>query len=317
MARKSATRQTASEATSGRVFKQPVYKSFRLQARVRHPSPKLPGVFALLKQSALRMWTVRRTMLGILGIYALAQLVFVQGVLGGNVLDFADQLTEAYKDLSTGLLGVALFSYVVTTTGQANTESGAIYQFLFVVIVSLALIWTLRHVYARERVSARDAFYKGMTPLIPFILVITIVCIQLIPAIIGAWLYQVIITSGVAVTLMEQIFWAGVAGFFVLLTIYLLCASIFAIYIVTLPDGRPIRALRSAHGLVLHRRLAIFRRVAGFLTLLLLLGAVILIPAIFFIPAVATWIFYIMSVMALGAIHMYGYGLYRELLRDA
>lgn len=214
-------------------------------------------------------------------------------------------------------MSLALLSYVLSTTGQATTESGGVYQLILVLLTSLALIWVLRQTSAGTKVGIRDAFYKGVYPLVPYVLVLFVMVLQLLPLLIGAWLYQLMVTSGVAVAWAEQLFWILVASLFALASFYMLCSSVFATYIVTLPDMVPFRALRSAGDLVRHRRLAVVWRIIAFLSLLVTAGALVLVPVILVIPVIATWVFYLLGVLAIGLFHTYMYGLYRELLSDA
>lgn len=313
------TDKNGATATSPRRFKtkESSYKSFRLSKRIKHATPKLPGTLRLIRSALAHVRQYKLVWFSVLGVFALVQIVLVQGVLGGNIGEFSDMVTVMYDDLSEGLTNLALLSYVITTTGQASTEGGAVYQILLVLLTSLALIWVLRQTMAGVQVGLRDAFYKGMYPLIPFVLVLLVICLQLIPLLFGAWLYQVIVGAGIAVNAVEQLFWLVIAGLFALLTLYMLCSSLFAAYIVTLPDMTPMRALRSARGLVRHRRLSVFWRIIAFLLLLVIAGAIILVPVIFVIPVAATWIFYLLGVLGIGLFHTYMYGLYRELLNDA
>jgi hypothetical protein len=96
----------------------------------------------------------------------------------------------------------------------------------------------------------------------------------------------------------------------------MLASSLFALYIVTLPGMTPIRALRSARGLVRYRRWTVIRKILWLPLLLLLVAAVIMLPIIIWLTAVAQWVFFILSMFALLAVHSYMYALYRELLNE-
>ncbi len=65
-----------------------------------------------------------------------------------------------------------------------------------------------------------------------------------------------------------------------LASLYMICSSIFALYIVTLPDMTPMKALRSARELVRYRRFTILRKLLFLPLGLLILAALVMIPLI-------------------------------------
>lgn len=280
-------------------------------------APRITGPVKLLKQTLRFISQNKWLWFGILFFYAILQVLLVQGVLGGDIREFGETFRLVYEDVSSGEFRLAILTYVLTTTGQASTESGAIFQTIGTLIVSLALIWAIRQSMAGTHVTIRDAYYKGMYPLIPFVLVLLVVLLQLVPLAIGAWLYQTLIIGGIAVTLIEQIILIIVSASLALVTIYLLCSSVFALYIATLPDMTPIKALRSARGLVKYRRGSIVLRVLFIGLILLLVSAFILLPILFVIPVAATWVFFLLGVVSLGLYITYMYCLYRELLNES
>jgi hypothetical protein len=91
-------------------------------------------------------------------------------------------------------------------------------------------------------------------------------------------------------------------------------SSVFALYIVTLPDVTPMQALRSARELVRHRRWSIARKVLFLPVSLLVIAAAIMIPVILLLTPASEWAFFVLSMFSLAVIHSYMYGLYRELL---
>jgi hypothetical protein len=91
-------------------------------------------------------------------------------------------------------------------------------------------------------------------------------------------------------------------------------SSIFALYIVTLPDVTPMQALRSARELVRYRRWSIARKVLFLPVSLLVIAAVIMVPVILLVTPASEWVFFILSMLSIAVIHSYMYSLYRELL---
>jgi hypothetical protein len=155
-----------------------------------------------------------------------------------------------------------------------------------------------------------------MYSLIPFIIVLIIIGLELIPLLIGGSLYSAVMTNGIAVGGLEKILWALVFLILALVSLYLITSTIFALYIVTLPDMTPMKALRSARQLVRHRRWLVMRKVLFLPVIIIFIALIIMVPVILLITPAASWIFLIFSLACLVFIHSYLYALYRELLNE-
>lgn len=292
------------------------YKSFRLNKRIKHEKPALPGAFRLFRRSLRHLRKHWRPFLGIVVVYLVLTIIFVKGF---GVSNGTTELKATLEEIFTGATGeltagAASFAMLLTSSGSVASEVSGLYQSILLVIASLALVWTLRQSYGGQKTGIKDAFYKGMYPLVPFMLVLGVIGFQLIPMLAGNWLYGMVIAGGVAATGPEQAIWWVIIGLLVLVTLYMVSSSVFALYIVTLPNMTPMKALRSARELVRYRRWTVLRKVIALPLLLLLLGAVIMIPLIIFATPAAEWIFFILNMAVLAAAHSYLYSLYRELL---
>src|SRR6185437_14457361 len=153
-----------------------------------------------------------------------------------------------------------------------------------------------------------------MYPLVPFILVIVIILIQLLPLLIGGLLFAFVTSVGIAYVLIEQILWGILCLIFMWISVYMVSSSIFALYVVTLPDMTPRKALKSARELVRYRRGQALRKALFVPVALGLVIFVLVLPAILFLPAAAPWLLFFLAMVALVAAHAYMYVLYKELL---
>lgn len=291
------------------------YKSFRLQKRIKHERQgKITGSFRLFRDSLSFFYQYWKLFGGIVLIYFILTIVFVGIGEGGNISELKEGLGEVLgEELSQLGLGVALFANLVGTSGAPSSGS-SIFQLILAVIMSLATIWILRQLMSGRMVSVRDGLYKGMYPLVPFLLVLFVVGLQLIPIAIASFFYSVMIVGGLAVNFLEQFIWALFIFLLVVLSLYMITSSVFAIYIVTLPDMRPMQALRSARELVRHRRWSVMRRLLFLPFSALLIAALITIPVILILPAAAQWVLLLLNLAGLVFTHIYIYSLYKELL---
>lgn len=300
-----------------RRLKQPQYKSFRLQKRIKHPV-RMPNVWRLAKTAAQTLWQHKWLFVGITLIYALLSLLLGQGFSGGtDVSSLKDELSQVF----TGNIGalassVSIFVAMVGSAGSNTGNTAGPYQLILAVIASLAIIWSFRQVLAGHAVKVRDAYYRGMYPLIPFVLILLVIGLQLIPLLIGSTIYGVVINNGIAVYGVEKLIWGLLFALLALLSLYMITSSVFALYIVTLPNMTPLRALRSARELVRYRRWTVMRKMLFLPVALLVVAAAIMLPIILWLTPLAQWIFFLLTMLVLAAVHGYMYMLYRELLRE-
>ena len=311
---------STSGRTATRQVKPPKRKFWRRTPKRYRTAPRLPSARQITKQSAGLLKAHWRLIGGIVLVYGLLNVLLVHGL---STTGDITTLKSYYNQFVGGnwghfVEGLGIFSVLLASSGSAPSDVASAYQFFLLVLVSLALVWTLRQLMAdnHKRLRIRDGFYQGMYPLVPVLLVLLVMALQLIPFAIGAGLYSVVTQNDIAITALEQ------AGFFVVMlllaavSIYMLCSSLFALYIVTLPDMTPLKALRSARGLVRFRRWAILRKFLFLIVVLVVLAAIIMLPVILFLTPVAEWLFYLLTFIGIAVIHAYLYTLYRHLLAE-
>lgn len=299
-----------------RVRKASAYKSFRLSKRIKPASQKpLPGVITLYKSAYGPLRRHKRLFLGIIAIHLVLTVIFVSGI--ASSLDFVEvknSFKEAFgNDLGGFSSALALFAYVLSS-GSGSSDTSSNYQIFISLLTSLAIIWSVRQVLAGEKIGVRQAFYQGVYPLVPFMLVLVVIGLQLIPLLIGNFLLSTVLNNGLAITVLEKTFWWLIFILLALLSLYMVLSSIFALYISTLPDMTPLKALRSARGLVLHRRGSVALRLLGLPVILLAIYVAVLIPFIFILPILVVPLFLVLGSFTLYFTHAYIYNLYRALL---
>ena len=306
---------TVGSAKRPRKIKQAEHKSFKLSKRIKHYNRPIAGPITLTKYTFRPFIKHWRLYAGIVLVYLVLNVIFVHGIGSGIDLAALKESIQNNKAADQGSLATAttLFSYLLTSNGGSSAGTG-LFQTLLVLLVSLSIIWTLRQITVESKIRIRDAFYKSTGQLIPFILVLTVVALQLIPLIAANWLITNIIGGGVASAAVERFVTYIIAGLFTLLSLYMLSSSLFALYIVTLPDMTPFKALKGARKLVMHRRWTIMRKIIFLPFLLIITGAAIMLPMLLLLPSFASWMYFVLSLLIPFVIHSYMYSLYRELL---
>jgi hypothetical protein len=274
----------------------------------------LPGSFKLTWQVVQTLKQHWKPLGGIVLVYLVLNIIFASGI--SNVSSAFDSIkTNLNASNSSGLWHAAGgFASLVGSSGASGSSAGSALQSALFVLESLVIIWALRHLTSGQAVSVKLAYYRAMTPLIPFLLVIAVIIIQLLPVTIGATVLAAIVTSVFAGSSAATVFSAIAFIALAIWSLYMISASIFALYIVTLPDMQPRQALRSARDLVQFRRLLVIRKVLFLPLLILVAMGIVIVPLILYASAVVPAIFFVLSMLAILFVHTYLYSLYRGML---
>lgn len=278
----------------------------------------LPKAQLLFWDTLQLLWNNWKLFGGIVLVFGILDIVLVRGTAGSSDLQ---DIKSSIDGVTTGFGGkvassAVSFTYLLATSGSSSSASASssVYQTILYIICSLAFIWAFRQVIAKHKVGIRDSFYQGMYPLIPFLLVLLLLAVQLVPLTLGGSVYALAINAGIAIEWWEKALFLVIFISLALWSLRMFTASIFALYIVTLPDMTPLRAYRSARQLVYGRRLILWRKLLFLPLVLLLVASVVELPLIFFAPTLAVWVFFIYSMAALPISLGYLYNLYREML---
>lgn len=303
-------------SSDARVRKKPKYKSFKLHKRVKHPSGPLPSWWVLTKKALKLMKVNRKNIFYFFLLYGFLTIVFVRGFSSPvNVDEIRDSFADITNTESSALAtNFTVFSLMLQSTTSAAGDVGGLYQIFFLVVSVLALIWLFRQQQAGNKVSLKMAFYRGMYPLIPFILLLFIVALQTIPASVGNFLFRTVIDNGIAINALEQIIWFLLFILLVLLSGYLITTSAIALFVVTLPEMTPLKAQKKAKQLVMFRRFSILRKILALVIFVILLYVALVFPILFVSSVVAQIVYFLLTVIIVPFATAYLFVLYRELL---
>jgi hypothetical protein len=231
-------------------------------------------------------------------------------LLGGSI----DALTQ-----SASLLGLAMLGGLTGSQGQAQVWTSAVLGVLFWLIV----VWTLRALFAGNKIKVRDAFYNAGAPMIPTTLLVLLLAVQLLPGAIGVAVYTAITSGEVINGGVESMVFAVVAALLCLLSLYWASATLIALVVVTLPGTYPMVAIRAAGDVASGKRVAVMLRTAWVLVPLSLLWVIVLLPVLLLDQHVRiSWLpmvpIAIQMIAALGALYVstYFYVLYRRLIHE-
>ncbi len=285
--------------------------------KVVRTSYKLPSSFTILRRALAHIWHNKKLFIGILLIFTALYLLLVKGLaVNFRLEDTGDAIEDAVgQDVNPTLKGAALLGALLGSPGSTTGEAASVYQVLLLILVSLPIIWALRQTFdGRTKISVKEAYYHSMAPFVQYIFVGLVILVQCLPAIIMISVYNIVIAQQIATNDFEHALWLIGALLGIGVSFYFLSASIFASYIVTLPNMRPMESLRSALKLVKFRRWMILRKVLFLFFVMLLCYILLFLPLVLLVPIAAEILFLFVSVFLLLLGHTYFYTLYRELL---
>lgn len=322
LTRKKALPSQSRRKEDARKKRLPGYKSFKLQQKIKIKNYKpLPSAWSLWKSSLRMFWANKKTIGLFLLVYAVLYIIFVRGLSGGiNLGDLREELKADSSAMSGILSSVTLFGVLVSSATATTSETASIYQTVLLIIGSLAFIWLLRQLSSDKplKLRVRDAFYKGMQPFVPFILVLLVLAIEFIPLSIGGFILNVVLANSLAGSGSELFGIYVICLLLVVLSLYLVSGTIAALYIVTLPGMEPVRAIRASHQVLRLHRWSVTRKFVMLVLFLLFAGMLIFIPLLLIIPSSLAWIneyvFFAGTISGFAVFHIYMYNLYKSLL---
>ncbi len=304
-------RTVVSKPAKSRQLKIAKYRSFRLSPKIKHSHAPLPSPWTLLITTLRDLKSQWRFFAGVAFIYGFLLLTFA-----GNFFTPSSQTTSqgvtSTVQVSNSVVGQEFFNTLI----GSQSAGGAGSQGLIFVICSLALVWGLRQLHGRkaDKLKIRDGFYKGMYPLVPVLAIGFLLMLELAPLAIAGNIYIYVIAGGLAVLTVEKVVWWLLIVLLFVLSLYWVSSSLIAVYISTLPDMPPMRALRAAKDLVIHRRFEILRRVAWLFIAMLIFAGLVLVPLVASLPRLAGVALFTSTCFALPLFHGYMYNLYRALI---
>lgn len=282
-------------------------------AKNKAEQSKVPGSFNLLGRSFRLLKDNWKILGAVMLVYAILNIIFASGLSNviSNFSNVKDSLSTNHS-FSNALSG---FGSLLSSGTSTGSDSASVLESLLLILGSLVIIWTLRNLMANKKFSLKDAYYRSMFPLIPFLLVILAIIIRLLPVTLGAGAISLVsgaLASSGAVLVVLYVLLLPLLAW----SVYMLSSSIFALYIVTLPDIQPRMALRSAKNLVRFKRLKIIRRLLFLPLFIIVAMAAIMLPLILFIHILVVPIFYALTILLVLFVHTYLYSLYRGLIDE-
>lgn len=290
------------------------YRSFRLQKKLK-PEPRyIPTSLQLLRSSLRFLYRNKKVFLSILLIQAVIYFALLRGTSPLSITAIQDSVKTVLGDngLNTVQGNIATLSAVLSSS--ASSQANATMSVISAIIMSLVYIWAIRQLHNKKEIKARDAYYQGMTPLLPSLVVLLVASIQLIPFAVASFVYSTARTGGLFANGFEDLSIFMIALSATLLSFYWLTSTVIALYIVTIPGMWPMHALKAARQTIKFQRLTVFRRILALPIIIGVVYTLLLLLIIRIAPARAFLAVEVLQLLLLPLIHTYLFKLYRSFL---
>jgi hypothetical protein len=220
-------------------------------------------------------------------------------------------LSTIGSNISASLSTLGSLSSTVSSSGSS---SGGFIQFLLFILFSLIFIKGIREANKSRTLKFSEGIYSSIHPFLQFLLVILLLIAESIPILFAASIYQIIFSNGIATSVIEKLIWIIICGLILALGLYLMISTVFALFIVTLPNMRPWASMKSSWQLVKTRRLLIIRKIVTMLVLLFISFGLIALLLVLLVPIISAWLLLIIGLASMVIIYTYTYSLYKELI---
>lgn len=270
------------------------HQSFRRTRSRDYQRPlDLPGFFAFTKEVNRTLWRDRKLFSLLAVVYVVLTLITV----GMNAQDLYTSLTNTLRDTGgevikgdlSKLTDAGALAVTIATTGLGSdslTEVQQMYAIIVGLLLWLTTVWLLRNIFSGNKVRLRDGLYNAGTPIVPTFIVGLVMVIQLFPLALAILAYSAAASTGLLDNGVEaMLFWIA-DGLLVLISLYWVSATLFALIVVTLPGMYPFQALKLASRVVASRRLRMLTRVIWMALCIVIGWIVVMIP----IVLIDTWI---------------------------
>ena len=249
-------------------------------------SLELPGYFAFAAYVGRTLWKYKKTFGMLVLVYALTSGVLVGMASQSTYSQLSEMIRTTSGDLfagNAGKVGEAGLLLGAGLAGGINPNLGEAQQLLSGLLVLLAwltTVWLLRAFLAGHTPRLLDGFYNSGSPLVPTIMLSLLLMLQLVPAALAAIGISAAMPTGLISEGVEAMLFWTVALLLVVLSLYWVTSTLIALVVVTLPGMYPLHALKTAHELVVGRRLRIVLRIVWLFVFTLVMWALIMIPII-------------------------------------
>lgn len=290
------------------------YISFKRENR-KMPKKWVASPLSLISQTFTFLKKHWRVLTPITILYSLFYLLVVRINISFDQAVSVDAAQAIFKATGTPILSrIGSLAGVVSSYRPSGSEQANILSSVLIVLFSLIYIWAIRALSVGKKIRARDAMYNGTTNLLPFMFMIAILAIQLLPLTLATVAYNMGDNGLIFIYWYERTAALIGLGLIALLSLYFISNTIMALYACTLQGVYPIPVMRSTRDLVRFQRLRILVNMVVGIVIMFFLYLCLLLIIVTYAPKLTSWMLDLFNILSLPIIHTYLYKMYRSML---
>lgn len=304
------------------------HKSFvRTRRRDKLKKPKIEGYIAFPWYVFRMLWNRKWVYIRCILILYILSAIFIGALQVDNISSVNTVIDSASS--GSNVLGPVVRAAVTVGSsigGALNnnlSDVQYIYSSALVIIGLLTVVWLLRHQLAGKKVQARDGLYNAAAPLTAEYVLVVVGIAQLIPAALATLIYVSATTSGILDGGIETAMFSLALFFVIVLTLYFMTTTLFAMFIATIPGTYPMKAYKAARHIVAGQRLRLLLRLLWMMVIVVVMAFIVLMPVVIIVNSFGggnSWIIpiaYQLTVIT-GIVYAtaYGYLLYRRMIDE-
>ncbi len=304
------------------------HKSFiRTRHRDKIKKPKIENYVAFSWYTARILWNRKWVYVRFVLVFFFLAALFIGALQADNITSVNEVLDSATSgETILGPVGRAAVTVGSSIAGALNSNLSDV-QYIYIsalfILALLTIVWLLRHQLAGNKLKLRDGLYNAAAPIAAEYVLLVVGIAQLIPAALVTLVYISATTSGLLDGGIETAMFSIALFLVIVLTLYFMTTTLFAMFIATIPGTYPMKAYRAARHIVAGQRLRLLLRLLWMVVTVLAVNFVILVPIVIVINSVGGgngWAIPIAYQLAVISSIMYGvaygYLLYRRMIDD-
>jgi hypothetical protein len=304
------------------------HKSFtRTRKRDKLKQPKIEGYIAFPWYVLRILWNRKWLYTKLVLAFFILSIIFIGTMQASNLTSVNDAIDSAGSGNSViGPVMRAAVTVGSSLSGALNNNLTDV-QYLYIsalyILVLLTVVWLLRHQLAGNKVKVRDGLYNAASPIASEYALIIIGITQLIPAALGTLVYVSAMTSGLLDGGIESAMFSIALVLIIVLTLYFMTTTLFAMFIATIPGTYPMKAYHAARKIVAGQRLRLLIRLLWMAVIIFISWFIVLVPVVIIANSLGEGssmmtpiAIQIMTIASFVYGTAYGYLLYRRMIDD-
>lgn len=304
------------------------HKSFvRTRRRDKIKKPNIEGYIAFPWYVMRMLWNRKWVYLRFVLLFFVLAVMFIGAIQANNassvnnVIDSASSGTNIFGPVSRAAVTVG--SSMVGALNSNFSDVQYIYLSALIILAILTTVWLLRHQLAGKKLKVRDGLYASAAPIAAEYVLVVIGIVQLIPAALATLVYVSATTSGLLDGGIETAMFSIALLLTIVLTLYFMTTTLFAMFIASIPGTYPMQAYHAARKIVAGQRLRLLMRLLWMVIILLVTWFIVLVPFVIIVNSMgsgSSWAipiaYQLMVISSIVYATAYGYLLYRRMIDD-